>query len=133
MPTPIQAYNRTKKYTTNIVALSAVIEFAPNAFGDVVADVESEAAVDWLLRTPTAFRLYQAPADAPVVPIKVVRLPPGDEQYLLKSGDGTAFDLRPLNDEQLHEFCKANNIVVHPNAKGNTIRDKIVAALKVEA
>jgi hypothetical protein len=30
----------------------------------------------------------------------------------------------------LHEFAKANDVKVHPKAKGNTIRDKIVQSFK---
>jgi hypothetical protein len=53
-------------------------------------------------------------------------------RYVLVNADGTRFDLNPLTDEQLHAFAAANNVKVHPNAKGDTIRDKIVAGLKSE-
>lgn len=58
---------------------------------------------------------------------------PNESPYVLTNDeDGSTFDLRPLSDEQLHEFAKANEIKVHPNAKGDTIRDKIVEALATQ-
>lgn len=53
--------------------------------------------------------------------------PPDGERarFVLKHGEQT-MDLNPMSDEALHHFAKANGVRVHPNAKGDTIREKIV-------
>lgn len=53
--------------------------------------------------------------------------------HVLKDEAGaTVLDLRPLNDAELFAFAAANNITVHPNCKGDTIRNKIVEFLRDE-
>jgi hypothetical protein len=106
--------------------------------------VTSQDAVDRLLQTPTGFRLYGVqpepaasistvlvPATAPAAPSgNIATAKPEASPYVLVSGDST-FDLRPLTDAELFEFVKVNAIPdVHPNSKGDTIRNKIVAFLK---
>lgn len=152
----IQAITRKKKYEINIIAHSAALVFLPNEKGDVVCDVASAEARDWLLAIPAAFRPYGEQADEPISPLltakvedlpeagadgsastepqeagKVEDLPPDGSRYVLKNGD-TEFDLRPLTDAELHDFAKANSIKVHHKAKGDAIRDKIVQALTAE-
>jgi hypothetical protein len=142
----VQAYRRNKTY---IYAFAdKVLEFQPNAQGDVVCDVQDPAHVARLLQVPTGFRLYGEQADEPVSPLLTdkVELVPVDEvksepevelvpveasPYVLKDEDsGIEFDLRPLTDDELHAFAKANDVKVHPKAKGDTIRDKIVQSFK---
>lgn len=136
--TTIQAYKRAKPYAHVFPDLSLLLEFKPNSIGDVVCDVEHPVAVERLLAVPTGFRVYAAaPASEPVITQPLLKTgdtpPPGDadSKYILKAGE-TTFDLRTLNEEQLREFAKANNIAVHHAAKAETIRDKIVDALKAD-
>jgi|GEM_PF-2377118 len=157
--TTIHAYRRTKPYTHTFPDVT--LKFLPNEAGDVVCDVASESAVDRLLAVPTGFKLYAPQPTqvqeavigilgaavglpgtvATEVASAAVRLdkgegqePAGDtmdrEKYILVNGD-TRFDLNPLGDEQLRDFAKVNGIKVHHAAKGDTIRDAIVKALKI--
>ena len=126
--TTIQAYKRTKPYTHAFPGVEP-LKFLPNEKLDMVCSVEDAGIVARLLQTPSGFRVYEGEEAAPK---KALKLVDDDARYVLKSGESTV-DLRPLSDEQLREFCTVNNIAVHHAAKGNTIRDKIVEALKVEA
>jgi hypothetical protein len=128
----VQAYRRNKTY---IYAFAdKVLEFQPNAQGDVVCDVQDPAHVARLLQVPTGFRLYGEQADEPVSPLltdKVELVPAESSPNVLKDeASGIEFDLRPLTDDELHAFAKANDVKVHPKAKGDTIRDKIVQSFK---
>jgi hypothetical protein len=149
----VQAYRRNKTYTHTFA--DAVLVFKPNEKGDVVCDVPDQSAVDRLLLIPTGFRLYGEQADEPASSLLTQKLEhvPESEQgepktepkddaalehvpenaspYVLKDeASGIEFDLRPLSDEELHEFAKANDVKVHPKAKGDTIRNKIVQSFK---
>ena len=127
--TMIQAHKRTKTYVHAFPDVT--LKFAPNELGHVVCDVEDQSAVDRLLATPTGFRLYgdQIPAPSPVLTAEVPAADlSGESPYLLVSGEST-FDLRPLDDDALRAFAKSNGIKVHHAAKGDTIRDAIVAAV----
>ena len=138
----VQAYRRTKPYTHAFP--DVVLEFKPNEKGDFVCDVKDQSAVDRLLLTPTGFRLYGVQAELPASELLSAKadsapktaeileqVPETASPYVLKDEEtGAEFDLRPLDDAALHEFAKANNVKVHPLAKGDTIRDKIVAAFK---
>ena len=146
----VQAYRRNKTYTHTFA--DAVLVFKPNEKGDVVCDVSDQSAVDRLLLIPTGFRLYGEQADEPASSLltqKLEHVPEDEPQtepkddaalehvpenaspYVLKDeASGIEFDLRPLDDAALHEFAKANDVKVHPKAKGNTIRDKIVQSFK---
>jgi hypothetical protein len=128
----IQAYRRNKTYTHAFP--DGALVFKPNEKGDVVCDVPDQSAVDRLLLIPTGFRLYGEQADEPASPLltqKLEHVPENASPYVLKDeASGIEFDLRPLDDAALHEFAKANDVKVHPKAKGNTIRDKIVQSFK---
>jgi hypothetical protein len=129
----VQAYRRNKTYTHTFA--DAVLVFKPNEKGDVVCDVSDQSAVDRLLLIPTGFRLYGEQADEPASSLLTQKLeehvPENASPYVLKDeASGIEFDLRPLDDAALHEFAKANDVKVHPKAKGNTIRDKIVQSFK---
>lgn len=140
----VQAHKRNKPYTHTFPHVTLVFE--PNDKGDVVCDVADADTVERLLLTPTGFRLYGEQPEAPVAAIltaKVEQVPLAPEKdkektpdvnlYVLKDEEsGTEFDLRPLDDAALHAFAKANDIKVHHAAKGDTIRDKIVAFFKTE-
>lgn len=136
----VQAYKRKKTYIHTFPDVTLVFE--PNEKGDVVCDVADHGAVERLLQTPTGFRLYGEQADEAMsallveqVPGKVEQVPPtGDESpYVLRDEDADAvLDLRPMSDAELHAFADANGIKVHPNAKGDTIRNKIVEFLNSE-
>lgn len=138
--TIVQAYKRTKPYMHAFPDITLMFE--PNERGDVVCDVPEQSAVDRLLLVPTGFRLYGQAADEPVsallaqVPISVPQAPTEDESpYVLKDeqdGEIVVLDLRPMSDVELHAFADANGIKVHSAAKGDKIRDKIVAFLKSE-
>lgn len=142
----VQAYKRTKTYVHQFPDVKLVFE--PNEKGDVVCDVADQSAVDRLLQTPTGFRLYgEQPEPAmsailtdkvatlpPDAPSEVATLPPADHPHVMKDEAGAVvLDLRSLSDDELHAFAVANAIKVHPKAKGDTIRDKIVAFLTTEA
>ncbi len=128
----VQAYRRNKTYTHAFPDVTLV--FSPNEKGDVVCDVQDQCAVDRLLLIPTGFRSYGEQANEPASPLltqKLEHVPVDASPYVLKDGEsGIEFDLRPLSDEELHEFAKANDVKVHPKAKGDTIRDKIVQSFK---
>ena len=101
-----------------IVPAAAIV--APIITGTAIATAGTEAAQ---IGT-TADALGNSPA---------VTAPPADvtpppSPYLLVGPGGATFDLRPLEDAALHAFAAANAVKVHPNAKGDTIREKIVAA-----
>lgn len=138
--TIIHAFRRVKPYTH--VFPDVILKFAPNDHGDVVCDVASESAVERLLKVPTGFRVYENQYGASgaeklaQVPVAMVPSTPAGEpvkgdraKYILVNGD-TTFDLNPLDDASLRDFAKANGIKVHHAAKGDTIRDAIVEALR---
>jgi hypothetical protein len=140
----IQAPKRTKLYTHIFPDVTLVFE--PNASGHVVCDVEDKSAIDRLLSAAGAFVPYGPQIESelsPVLAAQVAILPPegtealailppatDESPYLLKDEAGeVVLDLRPLTDDELHAFAQANDIKVHPKAKGDTIRDKIVEFL----
>lgn len=138
--TIIQAYRRDKPYTHSFPDVT--LKFKPNAVGHVVCDVQSQSAVERLLQIPTGFRVYESQeseiekdilgqAPIAIVPTSNTGEPimADRAKYVLVNGD-TTFDLNPLDDAQLREFAAANGIKVHHAAKGDTIRDRIVEALK---
>lgn len=151
----VEAYKRTKNYTHVFADLT--LKFTANDLGHIVCDVAAQDVIDRLLATPTGFRLYGSNTAQGLLPVEppvlspVLTVPSGSSStpapvpapasepekaaepeaspYLLVNGD-SKFDLRPLTDTELFEFARANAIPVHPNSKGDTIRDKIVAFLK---
>lgn len=140
--TIVQAYKRTKPYTHAFPDITLMFE--PNERGDVVCSVPEQSAVERLLLVPTGFRVYGPAADELVsallslaqVPISAPQAPAEDQSpYVLKDeqdGEIVVLDLRPMSDIELHAFADANGIKVHSAAKGDKIRDKIVAFLKSE-
>lgn len=139
----------TKPYTHRIPA--GTFAFKPNALGHLTCKIEDQSVIDTMLGYPgPSFAIYEqaepvaspviasVPVEPPVEPPKVeaasTQEPPAEPEspYVLRSGD-TAIDLRELSDKQLFAFCKANNIEVNNQAKGNTIRDRIVQALAAPA
>lgn len=132
----VQAFRRIKTYTYQFKDVKLVFE--PNEKGDVVCDVADPGTVDRLLQTPTGFRLYGEQADEPMspvlsLPVSQVTSEPEKSPYLLADDEsGAVLDLRPMSDAELHAFADANGIKVHPNAKGDTIRNKIVEFLNSE-
>ncbi len=143
----VQAYKRSKTYIHTFSDVKLVFE--PNDKGDVVCDVQDASAVERLLLTPTGFRLYGEQADEPIsavltaqveqVPVAeekaVEQVPVNDDPspYVLRDEEaGTVLDLRPLGDAELHAFAEVNGIKVHPKAKGDTIRNRIVEFLSTE-
>ena len=132
----VQAYKRTKTYVHQFPDVKLVFE--PNEKGDVVCDVADQGVVDRLLQTPTGFRLYGEQPEAPMASILTAQVsqvtPDADKSpYVLRDEEAdTVLDLRPLSDAELHAFADANGIKVHPKAKGDTIRDKIVEFLNSE-
>ena len=106
--------------------------------------VQSESAVERLLKTPTGFRVYESQvseieqdilgqAPAAIVPTSATGEPvmADRSKYILVDGE-TTFDLNPLDDTALREFAATNGIKVHHAAKGDTIRDRIVEGLKAQ-
>lgn len=150
----IQAHRRKIPYTHSFPDVTLL--FTPNAKGDVVCDVKDASSVERLLQTPTGFRVYGEPAAeplsallttkaakvaevdplAPVIPAAGVAILPveaAESPYVLKDEEaGTVLDLRTLSDEELKAFSGANGIKLHHAAKGDTIRNKIVAFLQTE-
>lgn len=127
----VQAYRRTIPYTHTFPDVTLL--FKPNHRGDVVCDVKEESALERLLLTPTGFRLYGEQAEeSPSSLLTDQETQASDESpYVLKDEEaGTSLDLRPMDDAALQAFALANDIKVHPKAKGDTIRNKIVAAFK---
>jgi hypothetical protein len=119
----IQAYRRDKPYTHFFPDLKLILQFKANEEGAFVCAVDNPVAIERLLAVPTGFKRYKdEPKAAPA---------PEDHEYVLKRGHDI-LDLRLFSDEQLRAFAEANNIKVHHLAKGDTIRDRIVAALRVE-
>jgi hypothetical protein len=147
MTTTIQAFKRKKTHQTDITSLGVSLLFSINAAGHAVCDVEDGAAIDWLMQWPQSFGVYQPEeaAKAESVPPPAAKStqkpgrqsakaekPPADDKYILASGEDK-FDLRPLDDDKLREFAAANKIALPDDAKGDAIRDVIVAALQVGA
>lgn len=123
-------YKRTAAITHNIHG--ADWEFALNEVGHAVCDITDEAVAERLLQIPEGFRPYdttELPVLSPVLALVPETPIPEASPYVLVNGD-SSFDLRTLDDEALREFATVNGISIHHNAKGDTIRDKIVAALK---
>ncbi len=105
--------------------------FAPNEQGDVVCEVPEGSHLKRLLSITEAFRLYGVADPAPGAGLEgraTSAQLPDFEPYLLVNGD-QKLDLRALDDEQLHAFAKEQGVKVHPKAKGDTIRNRIVEAL----
>lgn len=115
----IHAYRR--KATHKVELFGQTIEFAPNAAGQVVADVADPACAQRLLDIPEGYRALE--------PIEAEPAPSGS--FVLTNGD-QSLDLATLDDEALRAFAKDNGVSVHPRAKGDTIRKAIVAAIKGE-
>ena len=51
-------------------------------------------------------------------------------KYVITSAEGVKIDLARMDDKKLRSFAKTNGVVVASAAKGNKIRDAIVAAIK---
>jgi hypothetical protein len=118
--TIIHAFPRRKPHTVELNGQK--LEFKDNGKGHFVCDVTDEKAAKRLLEIKDHYKVYGAEA-----------APDPDEEldaspFVITNGDETV-DLRTLSDEQLHAFAKDNDIKVHPNAKGDTVRTKIVEAL----
>lgn len=122
----------SKPYTHS--AHGEKLHFEPNERGHLLCDVQSQAIVDILLGYEGGgFVLYED-ADHGVssvvstVSTEPVVDPDPTERYVIGEGE-QRLDLRLLGDKQLHEFCKLNAIEINANAKGDTIRDRILESL----
>jgi hypothetical protein len=131
----------SKPYTHRIVGEE--FTFAPNELGHLICRVDSQPIVDIMLGYEgRSFMLYAGEDADDALPMVVTTAstgaPEGGElepeveapstAYIIGEGENQ-LDLRTLTDKQLHEFCKANAIEVNARAKGDTIRDRIVASL----
>jgi hypothetical protein len=117
--TIIHAFPRRKPHTVEL--LGQKLEFKDNGKGHFVCDVTDEKAAKRLIEIKDHYKVHgdAAPDED------------GDGEaspFIITDGDERV-DLRTLSDEQLHAFAKENDIKVHPNAKGDTVRTKIVEAL----
>lgn len=123
MATTIHAFRRIKKYVHTFP--DVVLIFEPNAFGDVVCEVELESAVDRLLSIPTGFKVYEAREEASAIKSD----PSTDENpYLIVIGD-VSIDLMSMSKSELREMCEANGIKVSNASGEQTMRDKIISAI----
>lgn len=134
----IHAYRRKAKHQVEL--FGQTIEFAPNAAGDVVAEVTDSQCIERLLAIPEGYRAHagaeieQAGESVEDKGEKGDKGDKGDQKpaasaFVLTKGTET-LDLSKLGDDALKEFAKANGITVHHKAKGDTIRKAIVDALK---
>lgn len=128
--TIIHAYRRTTPCSVDL--FGSIFKFVANDQGEFVCDVPAGPAQDRLLELSEGYRLHGAQTKA----AEDDDTPPPVSPYVLTvEGEGGAestVDLRELSLEQLHEFCKANEIPFHPNSKEPKLRDVIVAFFKVE-
>lgn len=113
----IHAYRRKAKHKVEL--FGQTIEFAPNAAGEVVAEVTDQGCIDRLLAISEGYLALNARESEPAA------------SFVLRNGDET-MDLATLDDEAMRAFARDNGVSVHPRAKGDTIRKAIVAALKGE-
>jgi hypothetical protein len=125
----VHAYRRTVRQhvkPVHVVDLAAhgKFEFKPNDKGEFVAEVPAGPALNRLLAISEAYRIHGAPVVAD----------DDDEDegdaspYVITDGDKTV-DLRALDKAALLQFAAENDIAIHPNAKDETIRDRLVKAL----
>jgi hypothetical protein len=131
---------RDKKLAETLLAISTGFRLYEHQPAPLVVQEPIEPVISPVLVQPVAPIAPVAP-EAPTAPAQPTEQPetPAEQpkaddgaRFVLVNADGSQFDLRPLTDEQLHAFAAANGVKVHPNAKGDTIRDKIVAGLKSE-
>lgn len=130
----------SKPYTHKVCGEE--LTFRPNELGHLVCRVDTQPIVDILLGYEgRSFALYAGEDADDVLPEMVTAASTGAPEggvdaeveapstaYVIGEGENK-LDLRTLTDKQLHEFCKVNNIEVNARAKGDTIRDRIVASL----
>ena len=118
----IHAYPRKKPVTVELFGKN--YKFVANDNGDFVAEVKEPEAVKRFLSISDHYQEYGAPpkadGEADTDP---------NARFLLTSGDET-INLLELDKDQLLAFAKENDIEVHPNAKAETLRERIIAALK---
>ena len=132
----------SKPYTHRIVGEEFV--FKPNELGHLICRVDSQPIVDIMLGYEgRSFTLYSG-VDADEISPVATSVSTGEREggelateveepstsYVIGEGEDR-LDLAALTDKQLHEFCKANGIEVNARAKGDTIRDRIIASLNV--
>lgn len=134
--TVLHAFPRVAEATFELPQFGLNLKFKPNAAGHVVCDVGDELAIELLLRQEDHFRVYddQGGKKAPRAAKRVDAQPASDPaaDYVLVSGDDK-LDLRELDDDQLRKFAAANEIDLAPTDAGDSLRDKIVAALRLPA
>lgn len=99
------------------------IKFMANDEGHVVGTVTTQAAFDRLTKgIPEAYIAY---AGGDNVPDKGTNFAPQvTGKFVLTNGDKTLV-LDDLNDENLKEFAKQNDVEVHPDLVGDDLRQAI--------
>lgn len=106
------------------------LKFIANDEGHYVCDVTDGAAAKRLLAIRDHYRVYGEPAPEPE--------PAGEDEpaspYILTDGDDAerTVDLRTLDKAALLAFGREHEISLSPNAKEETLRDKIAAFFKVD-
>lgn len=129
MPT-VHAYRRKKPHTPEVGGV--LYKFAANEAGEQVCEVPEGPGLDRLLEIAEGYKLHGVQKD------KADDEPNGDvSPYILtqegEGGEEVSIDLRTLDKAALVKFCADNEIPApHPNAKEETIRNKIVEFFKVE-
>lgn len=112
----IHAYARKKPHTVELFGKRYT--FKANDDGAFVCEVKEPDAIERLLEITEGYRVLKAADegddDGP------------DAAFVITSGDDETLNLLTLNKQQLLEFCKDNDISVHPNARETTIRQRIV-------
>lgn len=122
--TTIHAYRRTLPHSVEL--FGQVLKFSADAEGRQVCEVPEGPALDRLLEISEGYCVLGAPPKQE-----------GDEDqpyspYVLTNGDnGKSVDLRTLDRAGLLAFIRDQELdyAPHPNAKDDTVRDKIVAML----
>ena len=98
--------------------------FRSNEEGHVVATVTSEAMYNRLVKgIPEAYVVYQDGKNIPER-VKPGAAEPEVGKFVLLNGDNKMV-LDDLNDEQLREFAKANDVQVHESIEGDDLRQAI--------
>ena len=111
-------------YATAANELPVAQEPESSVWTDIVAGLEV---------APLPIEVATLPVAEPIEPVVEPIIEPttdASSPYILSFEGNPPYDLRILDDDQLRAFCVANDIKVSPLAKGDTIRNKIVEALK---
>lgn len=122
----IHAYRRKAPHTVEFAGETRTFE--ANPAGEQVCDVPAGPMADRLLELTEGYRLHASeqpqaapPDDEDEPPSPFVLTSEGDD------GNEVLVDLRTLDRARLLAFCAENDIPApHPNAKDDTVRQKIV-------